>query len=45
MLGYDKGREILTDGGGGWLVDDSENSETGDGSGVLGSGSLSVVKV
>ena len=37
--------EQRTNGGGGRLVDDSENSETGDGSGILGSGSLSIVEV
>ena len=37
--------EERTDGGGGGLVDDSENGETGDGSGILGSGSLSIVEV
>jgi hypothetical protein len=34
-----------TDGGGGGLVDDSENGQTGDGTSVLGSGSLSVVEI
>jgi hypothetical protein len=36
---------VRTNGGGGRLVNDSENSETGDGSGILGSSSLSVVEV
>jgi hypothetical protein len=35
----------LTDSGGSWLVDDSENSETSDCAGILGSRSLSVVEV
>jgi hypothetical protein len=37
--------KLLTDGGGGGLVDDSKNGETGDGSSILGSGSLSIVEV
>ena len=37
--------ESVGDGGGGRLVDDSKNGESGDGSGVLGGLSLSVVEV
>ena len=44
-VGLIKGRGTLTDSGGGWLVDDSEDSETGDRSSVLGGSSLSVVEV
>jgi hypothetical protein len=37
--------ETVSNGGSGWLVDDSQNIQTGDGSGVLGGLSLSIVEI
>ena len=45
LLGFDLLVETVCDGSGGGLIDDTEDIETGDDTGVLGGLSLGVIKV